>query len=371
MTMGTCSAGGGALAQLTAEGVALWLDDWHRGRVAGGGLGRLVEAGLVRGAVSRPAAVVRALAGGTAYRGQLDGLQRTGVPAEERAYALIAEDARAACAALEPVFRSTRGLHGWVSVGLAPRLASDAGATVDHALRLARTVGRPNLLVRVPAAGRGMAAAGDLLARGVGVHLTSVFSVRRYAEAVDVYFRGLERAAATGAPHAAVTSLVSVDVGHLDAGVDALLDASRDPSAAGLLGTAGTATAQLLYRRYEESLGCPQWRTLAAGGALPQRLLWTSEHTPEEPRAALDRVERLIAWMTLHALPEGALGALERRSGFHGDTVSGRHGPACRVLDGLERAGVLLDSVARHLEQAALERELAAWDALLSAVGTR
>ncbi|MEU6200655.1 transaldolase family protein [Streptomyces sp. NPDC047061] len=356
----------GVLDQLRAEGVGLWLDDYHRGRLADGSLERLVADGLVGGVISRPAAVARAMADTSAYQDQLSRLPGAAA-AEERVYALLAEDARAACTALEPVFRETKGMHGWVSLGIAPRLAANAQAMADHSRRLAEMVDRPNVLIRIPVVDRGLAAAGDVLAHGVGVHVTSVYSVQRYAQAVDVYFRGLERAAADGHAVSAAASLVSLDIGHLNARTDALLDGSADPRAAALRGQAGVAVARLVYRRYEESLGCPHWRYLVADGARPQRLLWTSENAPESPRAALNRVERLIAWMTLHAIPQQALEALELREGFHGDTLSGEHGAACRVLDAYGWAGIVLDSLAHELETAAIERERAAWDELLAA----
>ncbi|MFJ3825048.1 transaldolase family protein [Streptomyces nodosus] len=368
MTTRPRSKRGGALDQLAAEGVGLWLDDYHRGWLTDGSLESLVADGLVGGVVSRPAAVAHAMSGTTAYRDQLNRLSNAAASAEERVYALIAEDARAACTALEPVFRATEGMHGWVSLAIAPRLAADAKAIVDHSRQLAAMVDRPNVLIRIPVVGRGLAAAGDLLAHRVSVHVTSVFSVQRYAHAVDTYFRGLERATADGHAASAVTSLVSLDIDHLNARVDALLDGSADPCAAALRGQAGVATARLVYRRYEESLGCSRWRSLVAGGARPQRLLWTSENARESSRTALDRVEQLIAWMTLHALPRAALEALDHSEGFHGDTLSGEHGSACRVMDALGRAGIVVDSLARDLEAAAVERERAAWDELLTVV---
>ncbi|KPI04837.1 Transaldolase [Actinobacteria bacterium OK074] len=368
MTTWPRSKRNGAVDQLAAEGVGLWLDDYHRGWLTGGSLERLVADGLVSGIVSRPAAVARVISGTTAYRDQLNELSTAAASAEERVYALIAEDARAACTALEPVFRATKGMHGWVSLGIAPRLVADAKAMVDYSRRLAEMVDRPNVLIRIPVASRGLTAAGDLLAHRVGVHVTSVFSVQRYAQAVDTYFRSLERATADGHAASAVTSLVSLDIGHLNASVDALLDGSADPCAIALRGQAGVATARLVYHRYEESLGCAHWRSLVADGARPQRLLWTSENAPESARTALDRVERLIAWMTLHALPRAAFEALVRREGFRGDTLSGEHGSAGQVMEALGRAGIVIDSLARDLEAAAVERERAAWDELLTAV---
>ncbi|GAA3748968.1 transaldolase family protein [Streptomyces tremellae] len=360
-----------ALDQLTAEGVGLWLDDYHRGRLVDGSLERMVAAGLVRGVVSRPAAVARAITSTAVYRKQLNGFSGAAVSAEERAYALIAEDAREAGSVLEPVFRATAGMHGWVSLGIAPRPDADARAMVDHSRRLARMVDRPNVLIRIPAVGRGLTAAGHLLAQQVNVHFTAVFSTHRYAQAADTYFRGLERALTVGRAPSAVTSLVSLDTGRLTDRVDKLLDRSAVPGAAGLRGRAGAAVARLVYHRYEESLGTSRWRSLVAGGARPQRLLWTGSDPRERPRAALDRVEGLVAWMTLHALPQTALEALERREPFRGDMLSGARESACRTMDALGRAGVDVDALARDLESAAAARERTAWQALLRAAEVR
>ncbi|ELP66376.1 transaldolase family protein [Streptomyces turgidiscabies] len=383
MSTRPCSAVGGVLNQLTAEGVHLWLDDFHRGQLADGSLRRMVADGLVTGAVSRPAALMRAMTADTgAYGERRPPLsekhpdEHTGhtACAEERVYGLLAEDARRACALLDPVFRATDGMLGRVSVGVAPSLASDAAALTDRARRLAASVGRPNVLIRVPATPRGLVAAGDLLAGGIGVHVTSVFSVDRYARAVDVYFRGLERATAGGIAASDVSSLVSLDVGTLGARVDSRLAGTADPSVADALrGRAGTATARLVYRRYEESLGCPRWRELVARGARPQRLLWTSEGAADrgDPEPSEDpEISHLIAWMTLHALPQPALEALalNQHGRLRGDTLSGSRAAACAVFDALEQAGVTVESVAHELEQAEHERELTVWGELVTAV---
>ncbi|MER5479751.1 transaldolase family protein [Streptomyces sp. NPDC002734] len=359
--------GNDVLEQLSAEGVALWLEDFHRGRLADGSLERLVADGLVVGVVSRPAAIARAMADSSVYQDQLTGLSATSSSAEERVRHVVSQDARDACAVLEPVFRGTNGMQGWVSLAVASP-AGDAQALTAHVRGVVEMVGRPNLLIRLPAVDGGLAAAADLLADGIAVHVTSVFSVRRYAQAVDAYFRGLERFVADGRHPAGVTSVVSMDVDHLDAAVDALLEGAAAPRATALRGQAGVATARLLYRRYEESLGRPRWRSLVAAGARPQRLLWTSENAQDHSPAALDRVRRLVAWMTLHALPQPALEALSRHEGFRGDTLSGQQDSARRVTDALGRAGVVLDSLGRDLEVAAEQRERAAWEHLLRAV---
>ncbi|MFJ6291732.1 transaldolase family protein [Streptomyces griseoviridis] len=351
------------LDHLGAEGVSLWLEDYHRGRLAT--LHRLVAAGLTGGVICRPTAVTHALPTIAAYQEQLARLRRACASADERVCALIADDARSACTVLEPAFRTTKGLQGWVSLGVPPLPGADAATLADRSRQLARMVGRPNLLIRIPGGSTGLAAAGELLAHGIGTHLC-VSSVNRYDAAVDACFLGLERAAARGRADLA-HSVISLDVSGLDTAVDALLDVAG-PAATGLRGQAGQALARLLYHRYEQSLGSPRWRSLVISGARPQRLLWMSGGTPESPRATLDQVGRLIAWMTSHALSQPALDALDNHDGFTGDTLTGQRHAALRARDDLKRAGVDLDLVERKLEATAGERDQDAWTGLLTAV---
>ncbi|GAA3041088.1 hypothetical protein GCM10020000_19670 [Streptomyces olivoverticillatus] len=190
----TVTSGGAVLRELIAEGVSPWLDGLCRSSLTSGLLARLVTSGAVRGAAFEPAALARDLTGTTAYHQQLAHLACRSVPLETAVHALCAYDLRSACDELRPVFEATDGLDGQVSMDLDPALAHDAPATVAAAAELHRAACRPNALVKIPATDEGLAAIVECLGRGIGVHVTEVFSVRRYGQVVDAYFEGLERA---------------------------------------------------------------------------------------------------------------------------------------------------------------------------------
>lgn len=359
---------GEVLRELLAEGVSPWLGGLCRSLLAPGRLGALVREAGVRGATSHPRALAADMARGTAYRQQLSHLACRSVPLDTAVQALCAYDLRSACDELRPVFASTRGRDGHVSMDLDPRLAYDTRATVAAAVALNRAACRPNALVKIPATDEGTAAVGDCLARGIGVHVTEIFSVRRYERVVDAYFDGLERALAAGRDLAAISSVASLPVARLDAGIDARLRASGAGTAEP--GTASPAVARLVYRLYEERLGSDRWRILAAAHAHPQRLVWEVD-TPGDPAPAVPYVAGLVAWGTVSVMSEATLEAVARRCRLQGDTLSGEAEAARAVVTGLERRGVSLEEVAKKLETDGVDRLVSAWRELRGAVDDR
>ncbi|KJY41590.1 hypothetical protein VR41_11895 [Streptomyces sp. NRRL B-1568] len=368
----TVTSGGAVLRELIAEGVSPWLDGLCRSSLTSGLLARLVTSGAVRGAVFEPAALARDLTGTTAYHQQLAHLACRSVPLETAVHALCAYDLRSACDELRPVFEATDGLDGQVSMDLDPALAHDAPATVAAAAELHRAACRPNALVKIPATDEGLAAIVECLGRGIGVHVTEVFSVRRYGQVVDAYFEGLERALEKGLDLSSVSSLVSLSVGRIDAEADSRLAELGGRAAPALHGTAALATARLVYRLYEERLGCPRWRALTARRARPQRLVWDvgTPPVPGDPRP-VRYVETLVAWGTVIAMPAAVLDEAGRSGRLQGDTLTGEHRAARAAVDRLEGLGVLLDEVAKKLEAESMDHLVASWRELRSAVGER
>ncbi|MEU1818495.1 transaldolase family protein [Streptomyces roseifaciens] len=380
----TVTSGGEVLRELLAEGVSPWLDGLRRSLLASGALARLVAAGEVRGATSDPGALAAEVADGTAYGQQLAHLACRSVPPTTAVQALCAYDLRAACDELRPVFAATRGLDGHVSMGPDPWLAGGsrvtADAFADAAAALHGAACRPNALVRIPATDEGLAAAGACLARGIGVHVTGIFSVRRYEQVVDVWFAGLERARAAGLDLSAIPSLASLPVARIDAEVGARLRAAGraggtaapgGPGIPGVRGTASLAVARLVYRRYEEGLGSARWRVLAAAGARPQRVMWSVGSSVETEPRGVPYVESLVAWGTVSAMSGTTLAAAGRRGRLRGDTLTGQEGAARAAVVRFEAAGVSFDEVARALEAESALRAGRAWGALRGAVADR
>ncbi|MEH6375211.1 transaldolase family protein [Streptomyces sp. KLMMK] len=374
----TVTSGGEVLRELLAEGVSPWLDGLRRSLLASGALARLVAAGEVRGATSDPGALAAEVADGTAYGQQLAHLACRSVPPTTAVQALCAYDLRAACDELRPVFAATRGLDGHVSMGPDPWLAGGSRVTAeafaDAAAALHGAACRPNALVRIPATDEGLAATGACLARGIGVHVTGIFSVRRYEQVVDVWFAGLERARAAGLDLSAIPSLASLPVARIDAEVDARLRAAGRAGGTvgpGVRGTASLAVARLVYRRYEEGLGSARWRVLAAAGARPQRVMWSVGSPVESEPRGVPYVESLVAWGTVSAMSRTTLAAAGRRGRLRGDTLTGQEGTARAAVVRFEAAGVSFDEVARALEAESAVRAGRAWGALRGAVADR
>ncbi|MFC5145919.1 transaldolase family protein [Streptomyces aureoversilis] len=377
----TVTSGGEVLRELLAEGVSPWLDGLRRSLLASGALARLVAAGEVRGATSDPGALAAEVAGGTAYEQQLDHLACRSVPPATAVQALCAYDLRAACDELRPVFAATQGIDGHVSMGPDPWLAAGgarvtAGAFADAAAALHRAACRPNALVKIPATEEGLAATGACLARGIGVHVTDVFSVRRYEQVVDVWFTGLERARAAGLDLSAIPSLASLPVARIDAEVGARLRASGAGRAGRaavpeVRGSAALTVARLVYRRYEEGLGSARWRVLAAAGARPQRVMWSVGSPVETEPRGVPYVESLVAWGTVSAMSGTTLAAAGRRGRLRGDTLTGQEGAARAAVVRFEASGVSFDEVAGALEAESSVRPGRAWGALRGAVADR
>ncbi|PSJ24841.1 transaldolase [Streptosporangium nondiastaticum] len=382
----TVTSGGEVLRELLAEGVSPWLDGLRRSLLTSGTLTRLVAAGRVRGATTDPAALAAEVAGGTSYAQQLSHLTCRSVPLTTAVQALCAYDLRTACDELQPVFAATQGLDGHVSMDPVVHPGGCAGALADSAVALHRAACRPNALVKLPATDAGLAAAGECLARGIGVHVTGIFSVQRYEHVVEAWFEGLERARGAGLDLSVIPSVAGLPVARLDAEVDGLL---RSVGAAPeLRGTAALAVARLVYQRYEEGLGSARWRVLASAGARPQRLMWSvgsgdsavsgssgGSAVPATPGGSagsgVPYVEALVAWGTVSALSSAALEAVVERGRLRGDTLTGQDGAARAAVARLERCGVSFGEVAKRLEADSVAHEVSSWRGLRGAVAAR
>lgn len=191
-----------------------------------------------------------------------------------------------ACDALQPVYEATHGADGFASIEVDPTIASDTGAQVEQAVRLWNAVGRPNLMVKIPGTRAGLPAIESCLFHGINVNVTLLFSVTRYREVADAWMRALEHRAAAGQPLDRIASVASFFVSRIDTKIDAELDAmvdARRAAASALRGCIAIANAKVAYESFEHLLARDRWKTLAAKGARPQRLLWASTST-KDPR---------------------------------------------------------------------------------------
>src|SRR6266567_1196460 len=297
------------LAQLSAAGVAVWLDDLSRGRLSTGGLDKLRRESHVVGVTSNPTSFAKALSDADEYADQVKDLAARGVDVEEATRMLTTYDVRWACDVMRPAHDASRGVDGRVSIEVDPRLANDTDRSVAEAKALWWMVDRPNLFIKIPATREGLPAITAALAQGISVNVTLIFSLERYGEVIDAYMAGLEQAAENGHDISAIASVASFFVSRVDTEVDKRLEKLGTPQALALKSKAAIANARLAYELYEQKLDTGQWRALAAKGAKVQRPLWASTSTKDPSLPDTLYVVELVCQDTVNTMPEATLKA--------------------------------------------------------------
>ncbi|MDQ7904231.1 transaldolase [Phytohabitans sp. ZYX-F-186] len=356
------------LGELSAAGVAVWLDDLSRPRLESGGLDQLRREKHVVGVTTNPTIFAKALSDASSYDGQLRDLALRGVTVEEAVRMLTTYDVRWAADVMKPAYEASAGVDGRVSIEVDPRLAHETEKTIAEAKSLWWLVDRPNLFIKIPATRAGLPAITATLAQGISVNVTLIFSLQRYAEVMDAFLAGLEQAKANGHDLTRIGSVASFFVSRVDTEVDKRLDKIGSEEAKALKGKAAIANAQLAYERYAEVFSSNRWQALADAGAHPQRPLWASTSTKNPDFRDVIYVEELIAPGVVNTMPEPTIHAYADHGETRGDTVTGRYADARKVLDDLAKLGIEYDDVVDTLEREGVEKFEASWLELLQTV---
>jgi transaldolase len=353
------------LADLSAAGVAVWLDDLSRDRIRSGNLQSLVDEHSVVGATTNPSIFAAAISGSDSYDDQVHALAIRKVDVQEALRTITAADVRDACDLFRPVHERQPG-DGRVSLEVAPGLAHDTDATNAEAAHLWWLVDRPNLYIKIPATEAGLPAIAETISKGISVNVTLIFSIDRYRGVMDAYLSGLEKRLAEGGSIDGLASVASFFVSRVDTEIDKRLDKlGADPS---LKGKAGIANAQLAYQAYEEVFSSDRWRTLEAKGAVPQRPLWASTGVKNPEYSDTMYISELIAPGTVNTMPEKTMMAYADH-GAPGTPVQKSYDEAAGVMKAVADAGVDLDDVFRVLEEEGVQKFVDAWDELTASVG--
>jgi transaldolase len=356
------------LRQLSGEGVAVWLDDLSRERLAGGNLATLIQDRHVAGITSNPTIFAKAIIAGTRYDDQLTDLARREVGVEETVRLLTAFDVRWACDLLRPVWEVTDGVDGRASIEVDPRIAHDTAATLAEARALWWLVDRPNLFVKIPATAQGIGAISAALAEGISINVTLIFSLDRYDQVTGAFLDGMQAAHAAGRDLSAIASVASFFVSRVDTEVDQRLDKLGTPQGQALRGKAAIANARLAYQHYEQTFATARWKTLAAAGARPQRPLWASTGVKDPSYDDTRYVTELVAPGVVNTMPEQTLQAVAEHGEIHGDTIHGTYPQSRRILDELEEIGVPYHDVVRILENEGITKFTHSWHNLSEAM---
>ncbi len=358
-----------ALKALSAQGVSIWLDDLNRPLITSGGLQELIDTKHVVGVTTNPTIFAAALSQGDAYNDQVKALAEDGKNVDEAVFALTTEDVRRACDILRPVHDATGGQDGRVSIEVDPRLAKETAATVEQAKALWAAVDRPNLLIKIPATVEGLPAVSQVIAEGISVNVTLIFSLDRYRGVMNAFLTGLEQAREAGKDLSTIHSVASFFVSRVDTEIDKRLDAlDGSADAQALKGKAGIANARLAYHAYDEVFSTPRWHVLEAEGAHKQRPLWASTGVKDPAYPDTMYVTELVAPNTVNTMPGKTLEAVADHGEITGDQVTGNFENAKAVLDALERLGISYADVVAVLEREGVEKFEKSWDELLTDV---
>lgn len=255
-----------------------------------------------------------------------------------------------------------------MSVEISPLLAHDIAATLAEARRLQQLVDRPNVMIKVPATAEGVHALALLLAEGISVNMTLLFSLRRYREVIHAFFDGLERAQAQGRPLAPIASVASFFVSRVDTAIDARLAQRGGRAQVALQGKAALANARLAYHLYEKEFSARRWQRLRAAGARPQRPLWASTATKNPLYSDTRYVTGLLAPGTITTMPRPTLDAVADHAAFPSEGVRGTYQDSVQVLRRLQAVSITYDEVMAALEKEGLERFVDSWTGLRAAV---
>jgi transaldolase len=355
-----------ALRRLWDEyGQAVWLDYIDRGLLASGGLGRLVAEDGVRGVTSNPSIFQQAITSGDQYGAAVQDLLRGNprLSTVDLYETLAIRDIQEAADVLRPLYDSTGGGDGFVSLEVSPHLADDAGGTIAEARRLWRAVARPNLMIKVPATQAGLPAIEALIAEGINVNATLIFSLDHYEGVARAYVAGVER---TSAP-ARVASVASFFVSRLDTKVDAELERIGSDEALELCGRAAIANARLAYRRFQELFTGDAFAALKARGARVQRPLWASTSTKNPAYPDILYVEELIAANTVNTIPTVTLDAFRDHGRPRASLLEGLDNVDAEIAR-FEALGIRLEEITEQLQVEGVAAFARSFDQLLASL---
>ena len=360
-------------------GQSVWLDFIRRSLIVGGELRRLVEEDALGGVTSNPAIFEKAIDGSNDYAAAIEEISHEdpGLPAKGVYERLAVKDIQDAADVLRPVYERTKSRDGYVSLEVSPDLAHDTGKTLVEARHLWTTVGRPNVMIKVPATPEGVPAIRALIAEGINVNVTLLFARSAYEAVAHAFVEGLEARLAAGKPLGHVASVASFFVSRIDTLVDSWITeklksatGAEKASLEGLLGKVAIANAKLAYQSYKGIFAGPRWEALAAKGAQTQRVLWASTGTKNPHYRDVLYVEELIGPDTVNTLPPETLNAFRDHGRLRPSLEEGIT-EAMDVLDDLEKAGISLSRATDELLVDAVKKFVDPFTKLLKAVERR
>lgn len=358
------------LALHNEQGQSPWLDNLRRGWITTGELDQWVASGI-RGLTSNPAIFQKAIEGSADYDEQFVQLISDGVAVDMAYWDLVTSDIRGALDALLPVYESSNGTDGFVSVEVDPALARETDETTGAARALHERLDAPNLMVKIPGTLEGLPSVRTMIGEGRSINVTLIFSVSRYSQVMEAYIAGLEDAVKAGCEDLSrIASVASFFISRTDTEVDRRLEEIGTDAALSLRGRTAVAQAQVAYLTFKTVFDGPRWQALADKGAQLQRPLWASTSTKNPSYSGTLYVDELIGPNTVNTMPDNTIDAFVKK-GTVARTVDADPLEAQAVLDAVSALGVDLDNVAAVLEEEGVASFVKSFDELIASLSTK
>ena len=364
------------LVRLAEFGQSPWFDFISRDIIESGELARLVKDDGLKGVTSNPAIFEKAVSSGTAYDEFIRANAASSKDAVDLYEKLAVRDVKDAADILRAGYDATDAGDGFVSLEVSPHLAFDTEKTIAEARRLWKMVDRPNLMVKVPATPEGIPAIEQLIADGININVTLLFSQAAYRDVAHAYVAGLKRRSDAGEDVSRVASVASFFVSRIDSLVDkqieeklALAEGDEKERLESLRGNVAVANAKLAYQAYLEIFSGAEWEALAAKGARPQRVLWASTGTKNKDYSDVLYIDELIGPDTVNTIPPATWDAF-RDHGTVAQTLTEGVDEARQTLADLASAGISLDAATDQLLAEAVKLFVDPFDKMIAAVET-
>ena len=306
------------ILEIEQLGQSIWMDNLTRDLIQTGELQRLIETRGLRGITSNPAIFEKAIAGNKIYDADIEKGARAGLPTYKIYESLVFEDIRNACDMFRPIYEESNGLDGYISIEVPPTIAHDTQATIEEARRYYQEIGRENVMIKIPGTAAGLPAVEQVIADGINVNVTLLFSVESYVNCFWAYIKGLEKRAAEGKDISKIASVASFFLSRIDSNIDGRIDSKLkagvesinvEAKLRAVKGKVAIANAKIAYQKYKEIVQSDRWQALAEKGAKVQRLLWASTGTKNPEYSDVMYVDELVGPDTVNTLPPATIEA--------------------------------------------------------------
>lgn len=359
-------------------GQSIWMDNLNRDLIKSGELKTLIETRGLRGLTSNPSIFEKAIVGNAIYDADIEAGIKANKSVDEIYESLVFEDIRNACDHFRAIYDETEGLDGYVSIEVPPNLALESEKTLVEAKRYYKEIDRENVMIKIPGTAQGLQAVEKVIAEGINVNITLLFSVDSYVETAWAYIRGLEARVKAGEDVSKISSVASFFISRIDVKVDEAIDEKLQhvtelPQKAKLeeiKGKVAIANAKIAYQKYKEIVQSDRWQALAAKGANPQRLLWASTSSKNPNYSDVIYVDELIGPETVNTLPPATIEACAD----HCDVASRIEtdvDQAYQLINNLPEIGIDLDQVMAELLDEGIDKFIQPFESLMSSLESK